>query len=120
MARGGIPASPLPQRRGVDAMRLRMPQEGPWLTLRDHLVDRIPALDPERIDAMLAAGEFVGIDGMPCAPDAPFVPRSVVWVHRDLPDEVPVPSRSRCSTRTSGSSSSTNHRSWRRCRAGCM
>lgn len=91
MARGGIPASPLPQRRGVDAMRLRMPQEGPWLTLRDHLVDRIPALDPERIDAMLAAGEFVGIDGMPCAPDAPFVPRSVVWVHRDLPDEVPVP-----------------------------
>ena len=91
MARGGIPAAPLPQRHGVDAMRLRMPQEGPWLTLRDHLVARIPALGPERIDAMLAAGEFVGIDGMPCACDAPFVPRSVVWVHRDLPDEVPVP-----------------------------
>lgn len=91
MARGGIPASPLPQRHGVDAMRLRMPQEGPWLTLRDHLVARIPALGPERIDSMLAAGAFVGIDGMPCAPDAPFVPRSVVWVHRDLPDEVPVP-----------------------------
>ncbi|MBL0005359.1 MAG: pseudouridine synthase [Actinomycetales bacterium] len=28
---------------------------------------------------------------MPLAPDAPFVPRSVVWVHRDLPDEVRVP-----------------------------
>ena len=90
MARGGIPPSPLPQREGVDAVRLRMPQGGPWALLRDHLIERIP-LPPHQIDAMLAAGEFVGPDGMPLAPDAPFVPRSVVWVHRDLPDEVPVP-----------------------------
>lgn len=90
MARGGIPASPLPQRDGVDAVRLRMPQNGPWDLLRDHLVDRIPVPSHE-IDAMLAAGAFVGPDGMPVAPGAPFVPRSVVWVHRDLPDEVPVP-----------------------------
>ncbi len=90
MARGGIPASPLPQRDGVDAVRLRMPQESPWALLRDHLVERIP-LPAERIDRMLAAGEFAGPDGMPLTPDAPFVPRSVVWVHRDLPDEVPVP-----------------------------
>lgn len=90
MARGGIPPSPLPQRDGVDAVRLRMPQNGPWALLRDHLIERIP-LPPNQIDGMLAAGEFVGPDGMPVAPDAPFVPRSVVWVHRDLPDEVPVP-----------------------------
>jgi len=90
MARGGIPPSPLPQRHGVDAVRLRMPQGGPWVLLRDHLVDRIP-LPPGQIEAMLAAGEFVGPDGMPVAPDAPFVPRSVVWVHRELPDEVVVP-----------------------------
>ena len=90
MARGGIPASPLPQRDGVDAVRLRMPQSGPWVTVRDHLVERIP-LSPNQIDAMLAEGAFVGPDGMPVASDAPFIPRSVVWFHRDLPDEVPVP-----------------------------
>lgn len=90
MARGGIPASPLPQRDGVDAVRLRMPQDGPWATLRDHLVERLP-VPAHRIDAQLAAGEFVGPDGMPLPPDAPFVPRSLVWVHREPPEEVPVP-----------------------------
>ena len=91
MARGGIPASPLPQRDGVDAMRLRMPQSGPWATVRDHLVERIPALEPGEIDRMLAAGEFVDETGRPVGPDAPFVPRSAVWVHREFPVEVPVP-----------------------------
>ncbi|PID96010.1 MAG: pseudouridylate synthase [Actinomycetales bacterium] len=67
-----------------------MPQAGPWTRLRDHLVDRLP-LPAQQIDELLAAGEFAGPDGMPVAPDAPFVPRSVVWVHRPFPDEVPVP-----------------------------
>ncbi len=90
MARGGIPAAPLPQRDGVDAVRLRLPQAGPWLLLRDHLVERIP-LPANEIDAMLAAGEFADADGRPVPADAPFVPRSVVWVHREPPPEVPVP-----------------------------
>lgn len=90
MARGAIPASPLPQRGGIDAVRLRMPQSGPWTSLRDHLVERIP-LAPDEIDRMLAAGEFADSAGMPLAPDAPFVPRSVVWVHREPAPEVPVP-----------------------------
>ncbi|MFZ1286542.1 MAG: pseudouridine synthase [Candidatus Phosphoribacter sp.] len=71
-------------------MRLRMPQGGPWVTLRDHLLDRIP-LPSSTIDAMLGAGEFVAADGSPVPADSPFVPRSVVWVHRQLPDEPPVP-----------------------------
>lgn len=83
-------APPLPQRLGLDPARIRMPDEGPWTTLRDHLVDRLPREDPARIDAMLAAGEFVDLDG-PLSPDAPFVPGSVVWFHRPLPDEPPVP-----------------------------
>ncbi|MEO6998120.1 MAG: pseudouridine synthase [Terracoccus sp.] len=92
MARGGIPASPLPPRHGVDAQRFRMPQSGPWVTLRDHLVERLATgLSPQRLDAMLAAGEFVYATGEPVAVDAPFVPRSVVWAHRDLPVEVPLP-----------------------------
>ncbi|SDY42308.1 tRNA pseudouridine32 synthase / 23S rRNA pseudouridine746 synthase [Amycolatopsis xylanica] len=67
-----------------------MPAEGPWLTLREHLVERLPRLDPGRIDEMLRLGRIVGLDG-PLGPDAPFVPNSFIWFHRDLPVEVPVP-----------------------------
>ncbi|MEJ2859953.1 RluA family pseudouridine synthase [Actinomycetospora flava] len=66
-----------------------MPDAGPWATLRDHLVDRLP-VPPARVDAMLAEGRIVDHDG-PLGPDTPFVPRSVIWFHRDLPDEAPVP-----------------------------
>ena len=92
VARGGIPPSPLPARHGVDAQRFRMPQSGPWATLRDHLVERLAiGLSAEQVDAMLAAGEFVDATGRPVPVDAPFVPRSVVWAHRDLPVEVALP-----------------------------
>ncbi|WP_285648422.1 pseudouridine synthase [Actinomycetospora sp. NBRC 106375] len=80
---------PLPPRDGLDPARVRMPDDGPWSTLRDHLVDRLP-VPSARVDAMLAEGRIVGDDG-PLGPDAPFVPRAVVWFHRDLPDEAPVP-----------------------------
>ena len=82
--------SPLPPRHGLDPVRLRTPAEGPWATMRDHLVDRLPRVDPARIDAMLRERQIVDRDG-PLAPDAPYVPESFVWFHRDLPDEVPVP-----------------------------
>ncbi|MCU1537468.1 MAG: pseudouridine synthase [Humibacillus sp.] len=92
MARGSLPPSPLPARHGVDAQRFRMPQGGPWETLRDHLVDRLAAsLAPADVDRMLAAGEFVDAEGVPARPDAPFVPRTVVWAHRELPEEVAPP-----------------------------
>lgn len=90
LARSGIPPSPLPQRDGIDAVRLRMPQDGPWTTLRDHLVSRIP-LPEKEIDALLDSGQIVDVRGMPFPPDAPFVPGSLAWVHRDFPAEVPVP-----------------------------
>jgi tRNA pseudouridine32 synthase / 23S rRNA pseudouridine746 synthase len=80
---------PLPPRDGLDPARVRMPDDGPWTTLRDHLVERLP-VPSARVDAMLAEGRIVDHDG-PLGPDAPFVPRSVVWFHRDLPDEAPVP-----------------------------
>jgi tRNA pseudouridine32 synthase/23S rRNA pseudouridine746 synthase len=82
---------PLPPRDGLDPARVRMPDDGPWTTLRDHLVERLP-VPSARVDAMLAEGRIVDHDG-PLGPDAPFVPRSVVWFHRDLPDETPVPFR---------------------------
>lgn len=82
--------SPLPQRDGLDAARLRTPAEGAWATMRDHLVDRLPRVAPERIDRMLLDQLIVDLNG-PVAPDAPFLPEHFLWFHRDLPDEVPVP-----------------------------
>jgi tRNA pseudouridine32 synthase / 23S rRNA pseudouridine746 synthase len=82
--------APLPQRHGLDPVRLRTPDEGPWATLREHLVERLPRVAPERVAEMLAEGRIVDEDG-PLGVDAPFRPAAFVWFHRDLPDEVPVP-----------------------------
>ncbi|QFU88906.1 RluA family pseudouridine synthase [Amycolatopsis sp. YIM 10] len=82
--------SPLPQRHGLDPARLRLPDEGPWATLREHLVERLPRVSPARIDELLAEERIVGLDG-PLGPDTPFRPGTFIWFHRDLPDEVPVP-----------------------------
>ncbi|MFI9324186.1 pseudouridine synthase [Kitasatospora aureofaciens] len=84
------PASPLPQRNGVDPVHLRLPAEGPWPTVRAHLVERLPTVAAERIDAALHGREIVGEDG-PVAPDASFRPGAHLWFYRDLPEEVRVP-----------------------------
>ncbi|NKY52434.1 RluA family pseudouridine synthase [Nocardia vermiculata] len=81
---------PLPKRHGLDPARLRLPEDGTWATIRDHLVERLPRVLPARIDEMLTEGAIVDLDG-PIAPDAPYVPGGAVWFHRDLPDETPVP-----------------------------
>ncbi|MDX8048775.1 RluA family pseudouridine synthase [Lentzea sp. BCCO 10_0798] len=84
------PSSPLPQRHGLDAARLKLPSEGTWPSLRDHLVERLPRVAAARIDEMLAEERIWGVAG-PLGADAPFVPDSYIWFHRDLPVEVPVP-----------------------------
>ncbi|HLS78078.1 MAG TPA: RluA family pseudouridine synthase [Nocardia sp.] len=81
---------PLPKRHGLDPARLRMPEAGHWATIRDHLVERLPRVAPERIDELLRAGAIVDLFG-PIAPDAPYVPGGAVWFHRDLPEEAEVP-----------------------------
>lgn len=83
------PTAPLAQRDGVDPTRLRLPGDGPWSTLRDHLVDRLPVPAPD-VDAMLQQGRVFGADG-PLPADAAFWPGTSVWFHRDLPDETAVP-----------------------------
>jgi tRNA pseudouridine32 synthase/23S rRNA pseudouridine746 synthase len=67
-----------------------MPVQGPWVTLREHLVTRLPRVDPQRIEAMLNDQLIVGLDG-PKTLDSPFEPDSFIWFHRDLPEEAPVP-----------------------------
>ena len=71
-------------------MRLRTPEHGGWTTLRDHLVERLPRVEPARIDALLAERRIVRQAG-PVAPDAPYEPGLDLWLHRDLPEEPPVP-----------------------------
>ncbi|MEV1293660.1 pseudouridine synthase [Pseudonocardia sp. NPDC049635] len=82
--------SPLPPRDGLAAARLRTPPTGDWATVRDHLVARLPHVDPALIDARLAAGEIVTATG-PLRPDSPFVPSTTLWLHREAPAEVDVP-----------------------------
>lgn len=84
------PSSPLPQRNGLDAARLKLPPSGTWLSLRDHLVERIPRVPAVRIEEMLREERIWGVDG-PLGIDTPFVPDSYIWFHRDLPIEVDVP-----------------------------
>ncbi|WJV49853.1 RluA family pseudouridine synthase [Streptomyces flavofungini] len=84
------PPAPLPQRDGVDPVRVRLPDGADWTTVRDHLVDRLAA-PPGVVDAMLSEGRVVGADGGPVAPDAPYAPGVYLWFHRDLPDEPRVP-----------------------------
>ncbi|MFJ2258829.1 RluA family pseudouridine synthase [Streptomyces sp. NPDC087844] len=88
--RSRIPPSPLPQREGVDPVRVRLPADGAWSTVREHLTERL-APRAAAIDEMLAAGEIVDADGRPVTADTAYVPGSFVWFHRELPDEERVP-----------------------------
>ncbi|MFI2035667.1 pseudouridine synthase [Streptomyces bottropensis] len=88
--RSPAPPSPLPQRDGIDAVRVKLPQGGAWATVRDHLVERLAAGDGV-IDEMLAAGLIVDAVGRAVPRDRAYVPGMSVWFHRDLPYEAPVP-----------------------------
>ncbi|MFC4327136.1 RluA family pseudouridine synthase [Streptomyces andamanensis] len=85
------PPAPLPQSRGVDPVRVRLPADGTWATVREHLVERLSGAAPGAVTEMFDQGRIVGADGRPVAPQAPYEPGMFVWFHRELPDEVPVP-----------------------------
>jgi tRNA pseudouridine32 synthase / 23S rRNA pseudouridine746 synthase len=85
------PPAPLPQIDGVDPVRVRLPHDGTWATVREHLVARLTGAGPGMVESMFDAGRVVGADGRAVAPDAPYAPGMFVWFHRELPEEVPVP-----------------------------
>ncbi|MEU6842391.1 pseudouridine synthase [Streptomyces sp. NPDC046716] len=84
--------APLPQRDGIDPVRVRLPVEGAdtWPTLRDHLVGRLSAADGT-IDAMISEGRIVRADGSAVTAASAYEPGGSVWFHRDLAPETPVP-----------------------------
>ncbi|MFI0965695.1 RluA family pseudouridine synthase [Streptomyces sp. NPDC021080] len=85
-----IPPAPLPQRHGVDPVRIKLPREGSWATARAYLVDRLAAGDGV-IDAMIGEGLIVREDGRPLTAGTAYAPGMFLWFHRELPDEEPVP-----------------------------
>ncbi|MFD8420910.1 RluA family pseudouridine synthase [Streptomyces sp. NPDC059466] len=85
-----IPPSPLPQREGVDPVRIRLPQAGEWATVREYLTQRLAA-GTGVIDTMLADGLIVRADGRPVEAGTAYEPGMFVWFHRELPDEERVP-----------------------------
>ena len=85
------PPAPLEQREGVDPVRVRLPGDGGWETVRAFLHARYAsAVGAERVDEMLNAGHFVTSRG-PVAVDAAYHPGEWVWFHRELEPEHVVP-----------------------------
>ncbi|MEV7974683.1 RluA family pseudouridine synthase [Streptomyces sp. NPDC086519] len=85
------PPSPLPQRQGVDPVRVRLPFCDGWATVGEYLVARLSGAGPGVVAEMLGSGLVVGADGNPVAAHTPYSPGRYLWFHRDLPPEVPVP-----------------------------
>ncbi len=72
-------------------MRVRLPGEGSWATVREYLVERLGAARAGVVDAMLEAGHIVGADGRAVRADTACAPGTFVWYHREPPPETPVP-----------------------------
>ncbi|WP_329128962.1 pseudouridine synthase [Streptomyces caniferus] len=91
--RSPVPPAPLPQRDGIDPVRVRLPADpdGAWGTVREHLVHRFQgAIGARRVEAMLGAGRFVGTGGALSGAE-PYEAGRYIWFHRDFAPEPPVP-----------------------------
>ncbi|WOX25327.1 RluA family pseudouridine synthase [Streptomyces solicathayae] len=88
------PAAPLPQRDGIDPVRVRLPEDpdGVWATVGGHLLERYAgAIGAGRVAAMLREGRFVGVDGVAVDGGEPYAAGRYLWFHREFPDEERVP-----------------------------
>ncbi|UEL30320.1 RluA family pseudouridine synthase [Pseudarthrobacter sp. L1SW] len=83
--------SPLPVRDGVNATRLRLPEEGPWDTAMDYMMHRWGHIDPQGIEDRFDAGEIVGEGGIPLDRATPLQEHTFIWYYRSLPPETRIP-----------------------------
>jgi tRNA pseudouridine32 synthase/23S rRNA pseudouridine746 synthase len=83
--------SPLPVRDGVNATRLRLPDEGPWDTAMDYMMHRWGHIDPQGIEDRFDAGEIVGEAGLPLDRTTPLQNHTFIWYYRTLPRETRIP-----------------------------
>lgn len=83
--------SPLPVRNGVNATRLRLPQEGPWSTAFEYVLERFGHVNPAGIADRFDRGEVVGIGGTPLDRTTPLTAHTFIWYYRELPPEERLP-----------------------------
>lgn len=83
--------SPLPVRDGVNATRLRLPDEGPWETALDYMMHRWGHIDPQGIEDRFDAGEIVGEAGIALDRTTPMQDHTFIWYYRTLPPEARIP-----------------------------
>jgi len=83
--------SPLPVRDGVNATRLRLPEEGPWDTALDYMMHRWGHIDPQGIEDRFDAGEIVGEAGVALDRRTPLQDHTFIWYYRTLPPETRMP-----------------------------
>ncbi|MET9324516.1 RluA family pseudouridine synthase [Streptomyces sp. NPDC003038] len=92
--RAVAPPSPLPQRAGIDPVRLRLPPDpdGMWPDLGGYLTAHYAGgPGAEAIARLLSTGRVLGSGGRVLHAGDPYEPGAYVWFHRDLPAEPPVP-----------------------------
>ncbi|AUI51109.1 RluA family pseudouridine synthase [Arthrobacter crystallopoietes] len=83
--------SPLPVRDGVNATRLRLPDNGPWQTALDYMLHRWGHVDPEGIRDRFDRGEIVGEGGVRLHRDTALEEHTFIWYYRTLPTEDRLP-----------------------------
>jgi tRNA pseudouridine32 synthase/23S rRNA pseudouridine746 synthase len=78
-------------RDGVNATRLRLPDEGPWDTAMDYMMHRWGHIDPQGIEDRFDAGEIVGEGGVPLTKHTRLEDHTFIWYYRTLPPETRLP-----------------------------
>ncbi|MEV7730272.1 pseudouridine synthase [Streptomyces sp. NPDC087917] len=89
-----IPPAPLPQRSGIDPVRMRLPPdpEGRWALLGDYLTERYAGTrGAESMARLLDTGRVLGPGGRVLRAEDPYEPGGWLWYHRDMPAEPRVP-----------------------------
>ncbi|MEV6687086.1 pseudouridine synthase [Streptomyces sp. NPDC051130] len=92
--RSHIPPAPLPQRAGIDPVRLRLPPdpEGLWPDLGSYLAARYAGTrGAESMARLLESGRVLGPGARVLRPGDPYEPGAFLWFHRDMPPEPVVP-----------------------------
>ncbi|WP_246958057.1 pseudouridine synthase [Brachybacterium sp. Marseille-Q7125] len=88
--RGRRPASPLPQREGLDAICWTIPPSTPSGPAHDLLLKRFPPLGDPAATPLLErfeGGDVVRADGTAIAAEEMLHPGDRLWFHRELADE---------------------------------
>lgn len=83
--------SPLPVRDGVNATRVRIPDEGPWATAMEYILAKFGHVDPAGIVDRFERGDVRALGGDIVTPTTPLNEHEFIWYYRELPVETRLP-----------------------------